>query len=78
MIPICRFNAGYVNTLTYRDHKNFVASVLYLEPSSEFSEGLIVTGGNDNLILVYRPMDQSAMLTINEHTNTGENCNFFS
>lgn len=67
-----RFNTGYTDTVTYQDQKNFVASVLYLDPSKEFPEGLIITGGNDNIILVYRPSEPSAMLTITEHSNTGE------
>ncbi|KAI4461369.1 phospholipase a-2-activating protein [Holotrichia oblita] len=64
------FNTGYTDSVTYRNQKNFVASVLFLEPTKEYPDGLVVTGGNDNVILVYHPYEQSAILTLTEHSNT--------
>lgn len=70
IILIDRFNTGYTDSVTYRNQKNFVASVLFLEPTKEYPDGLVVTGGNDNVILVYHPYEQSAILTLTEHSNT--------
>lgn len=64
-------NTGYVEAVTYCDQKNFVASVLYLESSNEHPDGLIITGGNDNKILVYKPHEPFATHCYEEHTNTG-------
>lgn len=58
--------------MTYRDQKNFVISVLYLEPTNEYPEGLVITGGNDNTILVYKPGEPFASISIKEHTNAGK------
>lgn len=55
--------------MTYRDQKNFVMCVLYFEPTLEFPEGLVITGGNDNAILVYKPGEPFASITFKEHTN---------
>lgn len=66
-----RLNTGYGEVMTYRDQKNFVMCVLYLEPTSEFPSGLVVTGGNDNTILIYKPGEPFATLTMKEHTNAG-------
>lgn len=65
------FNPGYIEAMTFRDQKNFVASVLYLPPTANFPEGLIVTGGNDNTILIYKPSEPFAIYSAKEHTNTG-------
>lgn len=49
-----------------------MASVLYLAPTKNFPDGLIVTGGNDNTILIYKPSEPFATYTAKEHTNTGK------
>lgn len=67
-----RLNTGFGEVMTYRDQKNFVMCVLFLEPSQEFPDGLVVTGGNDNVILVYKPGEPFASLTLKEHTNAGK------
>ncbi|XP_050305466.1 phospholipase A-2-activating protein [Anthonomus grandis grandis] len=64
------FQNTFEEIMTYKDQKNFVASVLYLDPTEEFPDGLIITGGNDNLILVYKPSEPFATFTIKDHTNT--------
>ncbi|XP_044754625.1 phospholipase A-2-activating protein [Coccinella septempunctata] len=64
------FNASYNEFISYKDQKNFVASVLYLEPSNEFPEGLVITGGNDSVILIYKPSEPFATCSIKEHSNT--------
>lgn len=63
------FNTGYTESHTYKDQKNFVAAVLYLEPSPEYPEGIVITAGNDNCILIYKPLDLAATMTYKEHTN---------
>lgn len=63
------FNTGYTDSHTYKDQKNFVAAVLYLEPSSDYPEGIVVTAGNDNCILIYKPSDFTVTMTYKEHTN---------
>lgn len=58
--------------MTYRSHENFVGSVLYLEPTSEYSDGLVVTGGYDKVIHVYKPGEPFPTYSFKgEHTNTG-------
>ncbi|XP_060528385.1 phospholipase A-2-activating protein [Cylas formicarius] len=63
------FQNNYEDVMTYKDHKNFVGCVLYLEPTEEFPDGLVVTGGNDNLILIYKPSEPFATFTLKEHSN---------
>lgn len=61
----------YCEVMTYKNHENFVGSVLYLEPSKEFPDGLVVTGGYDNVIFVYKPGEPFPTYTFKgEHTNT--------
>lgn len=68
----CRMRNVYVESMTFRDQTNFVACVLYLEPTQNFPDGLILTGGNDNTILVYKQHEPFATVTIKCHTNTGK------
>ncbi|XP_018332885.2 phospholipase A-2-activating protein [Agrilus planipennis] len=63
-------NPGYTEALTYRDHKNFVASVLYLEPNELFPTGTVITGGNDSAILIYKIHEPFASVKLEEHKNT--------
>lgn len=57
--------------MTYRSHENFVGSVLYLEPSSQYPDGLVITGGYDKVIHVYKPGEPFPTFTFKgEHTNT--------
>lgn len=64
------FQNNYEEVMTYKDQKNFVASVLYLDPTEGFPDGLIVTGGNDHIILIYKPSEPFATFTIKDHSNT--------
>ncbi|XP_063925549.1 phospholipase A-2-activating protein [Zophobas morio] len=64
-----RIDTGYTPIQTYRDQKNFVIAVLYLEPTDEYSDGLVVTGGNDNMINVYKPSEPFTTFTFKEHSN---------
>ncbi|EFA09359.2 phospholipase A-2-activating protein [Tribolium castaneum] len=64
-----RIDTGYTPIQTFRDQKNFVIAVLYLEPTSEYPDGLVITGGNDNTIYVYKPSEPFATFTLKEHTN---------
>ncbi|KAF5295352.1 hypothetical protein FQR65_LT01542 [Abscondita terminalis] len=61
---------GYIESMIYKDQKNFVASVLYLEPTLEFSSGLVITGGNDHIIYVYKSHEPFSTLCFKEHSNT--------
>ncbi|XP_076265264.1 phospholipase A2 activator protein [Rhynchophorus ferrugineus] len=61
---------NYEEVMSYKDQKNFVGAVLYIEPTEEYPDGLVVTGGNDNVILVYKPSEPFATFTIKQHTNT--------
>jgi hypothetical protein len=65
-------NTGYSLVQTYQDQKNFVITVLYLEPTAEFPDGLVITGGNDNIIYVYKPSEPFATFTFKEHSNAGD------
>lgn len=59
--------------MTYRSHENFVGSVLYLEPSSAFPDGLVVTGGYDKAMYIYKPGEPFPTYSFKgEHTNTGK------
>ncbi|KAK9889755.1 hypothetical protein WA026_007136 [Henosepilachna vigintioctopunctata] len=64
------FNTSYNEIISYKDQKNFVASIIYLEATNEFPEGLVITGGNDSQILIYKSSEPFAMCTIKEHSNT--------
>lgn len=66
-----RIGNNYIESTTYRDQTNFVACVLYLEPTANFPDGLILTGGNDNTIRVYKPHEPFATVSIKSHTNAG-------
>lgn len=57
--------------MSYKDQKNFIGAVLYIEPTEEYPDGLVVTGGNDHVILVYKPSEPFATFSIKEHSNTG-------
>ncbi|CAH0554986.1 unnamed protein product [Brassicogethes aeneus] len=63
-------NGSYNEVMTYREQKNFVGAVLYLDPVPNFPDGLIVTGGYDNIILIYKPSEPFATYTLKEHTGT--------
>ncbi|KAF5272219.1 hypothetical protein FQA39_LY01301 [Lamprigera yunnana] len=63
-------NNTYAESTIYKDQKNFVASVLYLEPTVEFPNGLVITGGNDSVILIYQTHDSYSSLALREHSNT--------
>lgn len=59
--------------MTYRSHENFVGSVLYLEPSSEYPDGLVISGGYDKVIHVYKSGEPFPTYSFKgEHTNTGK------
>ncbi|ERL89805.1 phospholipase A-2-activating protein [Dendroctonus ponderosae] len=62
--------SNFEEVMTYKDQQNFVACVLYLDPTEEFPDGLVVTGGNDSVILVYKPSEPFSTFTIKEHSNT--------
>lgn len=61
---------NYSEVMTYKDQKNFVACILYLSPTEKYPDGLVVTGGNDSAILIYKPAEPFATFTIKEHSNT--------
>ncbi|CAG9833993.1 unnamed protein product [Diabrotica balteata] len=61
----------YQDVMTYKSHENFVGSVLYLEPSSEYPDGLVITGGYDKAIFIHKPGEPFHTYAIKgEHTNT--------
>ncbi|CAG9765638.1 unnamed protein product [Ceutorhynchus assimilis] len=64
------FQNTHEEVMSYIGQKNFVASVLYLDPTEEFPDGLVVTGGNDHVILIYKPSEPFATFTIKDHSNT--------
>lgn len=66
-----RFNTGYTDVMTYKDQKKFVIAVLFLEPSTNFPDGLIIVGGNDNTLFIYKPNEPFATFALKEHTNAG-------
>ncbi|CAG9862601.1 unnamed protein product [Phyllotreta striolata] len=61
----------YAEVMTYKGHENFVGSVLYLEPTNEYPDGLVVTGGYDKAIFIFKPGEPFPTYSIKaEHTNT--------
>ncbi|CAB3243021.1 unnamed protein product [Arctia plantaginis] len=60
----------YVNVVTYKGHRNFVSCICWLPPCEAFSDGLVVTGGNDNIILGYNLQDGTIQVTLEGHENT--------
>ncbi|XP_073990429.1 phospholipase A2 activator protein isoform X2 [Rhodnius prolixus] len=51
-------------------HTNYVCTCCFIPPSPEHPEGLIVTGGNDNVICVYDPSIIEPLFTLTGHTKT--------
>ncbi|XKL66639.1 hypothetical protein PGB90_010059 [Kerria lacca] len=64
------FNSGYTEVQTYVGHKNFVTCVCAIPPSDIFPNGLIVTGGNDNIILLFQPECSTSFQQLSGHKNT--------
>ncbi|XP_075970869.1 phospholipase A2 activator protein [Anticarsia gemmatalis] len=60
----------FVNVVTYKGHRNFVSCVCWLPPCEAYPDGLVVTGGNDNIILGYNLQDGAVQVTLEEHENT--------
>lgn len=77
LIYYFRINTGYSLSQTYKDQKNFVIAVQYLEPTAEYPDGLVIAGGNDNTIYIYKPSEPFASFTFKEHTNAGKNINIY-
>ena len=48
-----------------------MTSVCVVPPNETFSSGLIVTGGNDNMILVYEPDSPNSIQQLSGHEDTG-------
>ncbi|KAK7576747.1 hypothetical protein V9T40_013033 [Parthenolecanium corni] len=63
------FNTGYTEVQTFVGHTNFVISVCVVPPNEIFTSGLIVTGSNDNTILVYQPESPNSILQLTGHTD---------
>ncbi|XP_023012840.1 phospholipase A2 activator protein [Leptinotarsa decemlineata] len=62
---------NYHEVMTYRNHENFVGSVLFLEPTKEYPDGLVITGGYDKAIFVYKPGEPfPSFMFKGDHTNT--------
>jgi hypothetical protein len=55
--------------LTNQTH--FVIATCYIPPSDRFSDGLIVTGGNDKKICVYSAKQGTYLFTLEGHEQTG-------
>ncbi|KAJ3214859.1 hypothetical protein HDU67_001124 [Dinochytrium kinnereticum] len=55
---------------SYDGHSHFVNCVVYLQPSSEFPNGLIISGGSDKLINVFDVNDEKPLYTLIGHTDT--------
>lgn len=59
-----------MNVVTYKGHRNFVSCICWLPPCEAFPDGLVVTGGNDNIILGYNLQDGTIQVTLEGHENT--------
>lgn len=60
----------FVNVVTYKGHSNFVSCVCWIPPCEVYPDGLVVTGGNDNIILGYNLQDSTVQVTLEGHENT--------
>jgi len=54
----------------YTGHKKFVACVVFVAPSPNHPDGLVVTGSNDHTILLYNPKSCEIVGSLSGHTNT--------
>ena len=54
-----------------KDHTNFVIATCYIPSSTQFPDGLIVTGGNDKTIRVYLAKQWTHLFTLEGHEQPG-------
>ena len=74
-LSIClyfRNDVGFEENHAMRDHSNFVASVCIVPPTSIYEQGLILTGSNDNLIIVYNLQTYEKLYHLTGHEGTGK------
>ncbi|KAG8240380.1 hypothetical protein J437_LFUL002521 [Ladona fulva] len=62
--------AEYTAVATLGGHTNFVSCVCYVRPCSTFKYGLIVTGGNDQVVCIFDPLSWQLINKLHGHTNT--------
>lgn len=65
-------NAGFTEVQTFKGHTNYVVSVAILKKSDILPNGLILSGGNDNLMCGFLPESPEPVFIDTSHTNTGE------
>ncbi|XP_002740172.1 phospholipase A-2-activating protein-like [Saccoglossus kowalevskii] len=61
---------GFMQAYCLTGHKNFISCVCIMPPSEAYSQGLIMTGSNDNTINAYLPTSTTPLYTLSGHTNT--------
>jgi len=66
-----RHNTAYTETQTFSGHKSFVTCVCVVPANDLFPQGLIVTGGNDKIILAFTPESSDPVFQLKGHENTG-------
>lgn len=50
----------------------FITCICAVPPNDEFQNGLVLTGGNDNLILIFKPDCSAPIQQLSGHSNTGK------
>ncbi|KAJ3262722.1 hypothetical protein HDU77_000238 [Chytriomyces hyalinus] len=64
-------SAAFAQSGTYAGHSHFVVSLLFIQPSEEYPEGLIASGSADKSINVFDPRnDATPVFTLIGHTDT--------
>lgn len=61
-------NGGFVQSNIFCGHTRYVASVCTMPPSDSYPQGLVITGGHDNLILGYDLNSTEPIWKLEGHT----------
>lgn len=61
------YGPGYTAAITLRGHTSFVSSVCALHPFQNYPDGLIITGGCDNIICAFYPDVEDPIFILQGH-----------
>lgn len=61
------YGPGYTAAITLRGHTSFVSSVCTLHPFPNYPDGLILTGGCDNIICAFYPHVEDPIFVLQGH-----------
>lgn len=65
------YGPGFTVAITLRGHTSFVSSVCTLHPFQNYPDGLIMTGGCDNIICAFYPDVEDPIFILQGHKDNG-------